>query len=467
MFADKTMTTTVYIKMDAADQLLLSEGMCRQLEIIDYHPNAKPIKQRPWSMPFAVREEVSKQLKKMQETGVICPSNSPWASPVVLVRKKDGTHRFCVDYRELNTATKPDTFPLPRVDDLLDQLGETRYFSTLDLAAGYWQIKIGPDSQAKTAFVTHQGLYEFRMMPFGLTNAPSVFQRLMQKVLMGLNPEQGPNFFCAYIDDVLIFLLIPRWTFIGKTGHHSIFSKTLSKHLKHLELVLERLMEAGLKLNPSKCQFIRQEVAFLGRVISPQGLKTSNQHVVAIREFPTPHNVKEVSQFVGHASYYRRFMQSFAQTAQPLHALTKKGVSFRWTESCQNAFDVLKRLCEAPILAYPAFDREFTLETDVCVLGIGTIRSQLQADGKPHTVVFASRALNPTERNYAITDLETLGVVWTVTHFRTYLYGQKVTIFTDHAAVKAVSQNPNASGKHVRWWTKVYASRMKEVHITY
>ena len=151
--------------------------------------DAKPIKQRSRRMPFAVREEVSKQLKKMQETGVICPSNSPWASPVVLVRKKDGTHRFCIDYRELNTVTKPDTFPLPRVDDLLDQLGETRYFSTLDLAAGYWQIKIGPDSQAKTAFVTHQGLYEFRVMPFGLTNAPSVFQRLMQKVLMGLNPE--------------------------------------------------------------------------------------------------------------------------------------------------------------------------------------------------------------------------------------------------------------------------------------
>ena len=190
--------------------------------------------------------------------------------------------------------------------------------------------------------------------------------------------------------------------------------------------------------------------------------------MVAIREFPTPQNVKEVRQFVGLASYYRRFVQSFAQTAQPLHALTRKGVSFRWTESCQNAFDVLKKkLCEAPILAYPAFDREITLETDASILGIGAILSQLQADGKPHPVAFASRALSPTEQNYAITDLETLGVVWAVSHFRTYLNGQKVTIFTDHAAVKAVLQNPNASGKHTRWWTKVYGSGMKEVHITY
>ena len=166
---------------------------------------ASPKKQRPRRMPFALREEVSRQLRKMQDAGVIRPSSSSWASPVVLVRKKDGTYRFCVDYRELNAVTKPDTFPLPRVDDLLDQLGDTRYFSTLDLAAGYWQIKVHLDSQPKTAFVTPQGLHEFQVMPFGLTNAPAVFQRLMQKVLLGLNPEAGPDFVCVYIDDVLVF----------------------------------------------------------------------------------------------------------------------------------------------------------------------------------------------------------------------------------------------------------------------
>ena len=199
--------------------------------------DAPPKKQRPRRMPFAVRQEVSKQLKKMQEAQVIWPSKSPWASPIVSVRKRDGTHRFCIDYRELNSVTKPDTYPLPRIEDLLDQLGESCYFSTLDLSSGFWQIRIHPDSVEKTAFTTPQGLFEFRVMPFGLTNAPGVFQRLMQQVLMGLNPEDGPDFVSVYIDDVLVF------------------SKTLEEHLHHLEMVLKRIIEVGLKLKPVKCQF--------------------------------------------------------------------------------------------------------------------------------------------------------------------------------------------------------------------
>ena len=386
---------------------------------------ALPKKQRLRRMPFPVREEVSKQLQKMQDSGVIQPSTSPWASPVVLVRKKDGTHRFCVDYRELNSVTKQDTFPLPRVDDLLDQLGETCYFSSLDLASGYWQIKVHPQSQAKTAFVTHRGLHEFRVMPFGLTNAPAVFQRLMQQVLMGLNPNKGPDFVSVYIDDILVF------------------SRTLEEHLQHLKKVLSSLAEVGLKLKPAKCQFIRQEVDFLGHVITPQGLRTSQRHVAAITEFPVPKSVTEVRRFMGLASYYRRFVKCFAKIAQPLHALTRKGVSYIWSESCQRAFEELKnRLSEAPILAYPSFVKDFTLETDASIQGIGAVLSQYQENGKLHPVAFASRAVNPTERNYSITDLETLAVVWAVSHFRTYLYGQKVTIYTDHAAVKAVLQNP-------------------------
>ena len=164
--------------------------------------SSQPIKPQPRRMPFAVREEVSKQLRKMQQAGMIQPSKSSWASPVVLVKKRDGSHRFCLDYRALNTVTKQDTFPLPRVDDLLDQLGKTRYLSSLDLASGYWQIRVHPESQPKTAFVTHQGLHEFKVMPFGLTNAPSVFQRLMQQVLMGLNPDDAPDFVSVYIDNI-------------------------------------------------------------------------------------------------------------------------------------------------------------------------------------------------------------------------------------------------------------------------
>ena len=216
------------------------QGETDRVQIQIHTGGASPCRQPVRRMPLAVRQEVARQLKDMQQSGVIQPSSSPWASPVVMVRKKDGTHRFCVDYRALNAVTKPDLYPLPRIDDLLDQLGRSCYFSTLDLASGYWQIRVHPDSVEKTAFVTPQGLFEFRVMPFGLMNAPSVFQRLMTCVLMGLNPDDGPAFVAVYLDDALVF------------------SRTLEDHIKHLKLVIMRLQETGLKLKPSKCHFIRE-----------------------------------------------------------------------------------------------------------------------------------------------------------------------------------------------------------------
>ena len=409
--------------------------------------DATPQKQRARRMPFAVRQEVTRQLKKMQESGVIRPSCSPWASPVVMVKKKDGSHRFCVDYRALNTVTKPDTFSLPRIDDLLDQLGESKFFTTLDLASGYWQIRMHPASQEKTAFITPQGLFEFRVMPFGLTNAPAVFQRLMQRVLMGLNPEDGPDFVTVYIDDVLVF------------------SRTLEEHLERLCRVIEWLQEVGLKLKPTKCQFIREEVEYLGHMITPQGLKPNPQLVQAVQEFPTPSSVKTLRQFLGLSSYYRRFIMGFSMIAQPLNQLTRKGVEFSWTAECQEAFMTLKqKLITSPVLAYPSFGKEFVLETDASLLGLGAVLSQPQDDER---IAYASRALSPQEANYSITELETLAVVWAVTYFHTYLYGHSVTVFTDHTAVKAVLETPNPSGKHARWWTKVYGKGIKEVKILY
>ena len=242
---------------------------------------------------------------------------------------------------------------------MLDQLGSSQFFSTLDLAAGYWQIKMHPEFSPKTAFVTHEGLHEFTVMPFGLTNAPAAFQRVMQQVVMGLNAADAPNFVSVYIDDVLVF------------------SRTLEEHLDHLERVLKRLIEVGLKLKPQKCHFVRQEVGFLGHVITPQGLKTSEQHILAVREFPVPDSVRAVRQFMGLCSYYRRFVKGFASIAPPLHALTRKGASFSWSEDCEHAFQELKRrLCESPILAYPAFDKQFVLETDASIKGIGAVLSQ-------------------------------------------------------------------------------------------
>ena len=412
--------------------------------------DAAPRKQPPRRMPFAVRQEVARQLKRMQETGVVRPCSSPWASPVVMVRKKDGTHRFSVDYRDLNAQTKADTFPLPRIDDVLDQLGKSRYFSTLDLASGYWQIKVHPESVEKTAFVTPQGLYEFRVMPFGLTNAPAAFQRLMQKVLMGLNPEEGEDYVAVYIDDVLVF------------------SRTLEDHLEHLRLVIDCLQQAGLKLKPSKCHFVREEVEYLGHLITPQGLKPNPRLVTAVRDFPVPQNLKQLRQFLGLSSYYRRFIPKFAKIAQPLHGLTRKDTAFDWGTACQEAFEALKRkLTEAPVLAYPSFDEDFVLETDASIQGIGAVLSQPQEDGRLHPVAHASRSLSKAEANYGITELETLAVVWAITYFHMYLYGHSVTVYTDHTAVKALLETPNPTGKHARWWTRVYGKGVKEVKIVY
>ncbi|KAL5515979.1 hypothetical protein EMCRGX_G001235 [Ephydatia muelleri] len=400
-------------------------------------------------MPFAVREEVARQVKKLLDTRVITPSESPWSSPVVLVRKKDGCH-FCVDYRNLNAVTKADTFPLPRVDDLLDQLYDCKYFSTLDLAAGFWQIRVHQKSMEKTAFATPQGLFEFRVMPFGLTNAPSVFQRLMQKVLMGLNPENGPDFVSVYIDNILVFL------------------SSLEEHIHHLQLVLEQIITANLKLKPSKCRFVREEVEYLGHVITRSGLKTQAKHVEAVQHFARPNSLKGVRQYLGMCAYYRRCIPCFSGIARPLHNLTRKGADFVWTEECETAFrELMERLTAAPVLAYPCFQKPFILETDASGSGLGAVLSQCQDDGLVHPIAYASRSLCKAESNYGITELETLAVVWALTHVRTYIYGNEVTVYTDHSAVKAVLETPNPSGKHARWWSKVYESGAKHVHIIY
>lgn len=360
---------------------------------------------------------------------------------MVLVRKKDDTLRFCVDYR-LNTVTKLDTFPLPRNDDLLDQLGGSTYFTTLDLASGYLQIKVHPDSQDMTAFITNQGLFELKVMPFGFCNARAVFfQRLMQRVLIGLNPAEGPDFVAVYSDDVLVF------------------SRTLVDHMQHLHAVIERLRRAGLKLKPSKCHFIWKEVEYLDHVITPDGLKPNTTRVSKVRGYSVPHSINEVRQFLGIASYYRRFIPGFAKIAEPLHALTRKNEMFTWTPSCQAAFQMLiPKLVEAPVLAYPNFQEPFVLEANASIKGLGAVLSQRQSDGRMHPIAYSSRALSPPEKNYGISGLETLAVVWAISHYHVYLYGHEVTMFTDHSAVKAILETTSPIGKHARWWTKVFGS---------
>ena len=431
----------------------LTDGERGETDLMEVHIDtgeATPLRQPMRRIPHAVRQEVARQLKQMQVDGVIRPSNSPWASAMVLVRKKNGSLCICVDYRLLNSVTKLDAYPLPRIDDLLDQLGSARYFTTLDLAAGYWQIRVTESSIEKTAFITPQGLFVFRVMPFGLTNAPAVLQRLMSRMLSGLNPLEGPDFVAIYIDDVLIF------------------SRSLEDHLQHVEKVLNRLQSAGLKLQPVKCHFICKQVEYLGHLITPHGLQPNPSRVRAVTEFPVPTTVTQVCQFVGLTSYYQRFIERFAKMAAPLHNLTKKEVEFSWTTDCQKAFDELKmRLITAPVLAYPNFDIDFVLETDASYQGLGAVLSQRLADQKLHPVAFGSRALSPPEKNYSVTELETLAVVWAIKHFHAYLYGHNVQVVTDHSAVKALLGSPSPSGKHARWWLRVFGSGVRKVDILY
>ena len=409
------------------DMFALEDGERGETDLVRLHietGDATPIAQSVRRVPFAVRKEVARQLQEMQRNNVIQPSHSPWASPIVLVRKKDNTLSFCVDYRALNEVTKLDKFPIPRINDLLDQLGEACYFSTLDLAAGYWQIQVDEASQEKTAFVTHQGLFEFRVMPFGLTNAPSVFQRVMQQVLSGLNPADGKEFVEVYIDDVLIF------------------SRTIEEHIHHLCKVLEQLRSANLKLKPTKCHFLRQSLEYLGHIITPTGLKLNPKQLEAVQEFPVPTSVSQVRQFLGLMSYYRRFIKNFATIASLLHSLTRKNAEFVWSEECQLAFDLLKqKLTTAPVLVYPNFNQNFVLETDASIKGLGAVLSQRQEDNQLHPVAFSSRALSAAEKNYSITELETLAVVWAIQHYHAYLYGHEVTVITDHSAVTLDSKS--------------------------
>ncbi|XP_026829827.1 uncharacterized protein LOC105274440 [Ooceraea biroi] len=273
----------------------------------------------------------------MLRDGVIEPSNSAWSSPVVLVKKKDGSHRFCVDYRRVNDVTERDAYPLPQITATLDKLRGAKYFSTLDLKSGYWQVPLTAGSRPVTAFtVPGKGLMQFRVMPFGLHSAPATFQRLLDQVL---GPELEPEVF-VYLDDIVIC------------------TRTFDRHLTVLREVFCRLREAKLRLNNDKCRFCTSRIKYLGHIVDHDGIRTDPEKVRAVAKWPTPRTVRHVRQFLGVASWYRRFVANFATLASPLTALTRKNARWTWDEAEKRAFDTLKTaLTTAPVLACPDFQR--------------------------------------------------------------------------------------------------------------
>jgi hypothetical protein len=378
--------------------------------------SAKPIRQAARRLPMAQKGIAETEIQKMLDGGIIEHSASAWSSPVVLVRKKDGSTRFCVDYRRVNMVTQKDAYPLPLIADCLDSLSGAKYFSTLDLASRYWQVEMSEKDKEKTAFSTHQGLYQFRVLPFGLCNAPAIFERLMEMVLRGLQWERC----LVYLDDIICF------------------GSDFDGAKENLKMVLQKLKNAGLKLKPKKCNLFQKKVAFLGHVVSQEGVECDPDKIDAVKHWPVPTNVTEVRSFLGLASYYRKFIPKFSHVAGPMTELTKKKRDFVWTDGCQEPFENLKRLLiSAPILAYPSADpsHTFTLDTDASDRGVGAVLSQ-EIEDEEKVIGYASRTLSESQRNYCTTYRELLAVVLFVQHHRHYLWGRHFRIRTDHNSLK-------------------------------
>lgn len=397
-----------------------------------------PIHTKTYRFPFVHQDEVKTQVQKMLDQNIIQPSSSPWSSPIWVVPKKldaSGKQkwRVVIDYRKLNEVTIGDSYPLPNITDILDKLGHSVYFTTLDLASGFHQIELDPQDVPKTAFNTPYGHYEFLRMPFGLKNAPATFQRAMDNVLHGI---QGERCF-VYLDDIVVF------------------ASSLQEHEQKLTEVFNRLREYGLKIQPDKCEFMRKEVAYLGHIISNEGVKPNPDKIKAVRDFPIPKSCKDIKSFLGLAGYYRRFIPNFSKLTKPLTSLLKKDVPFVWNEEQQQALDACKDiLTTAPILQYPDFSRPFNLTTDASKYAIGAVLSQGDV-GKDLPIAYASRTLNKAESNYSTIERELLAIVWAVKHFRPYLYGRKFNILTDHKPLIWVMNIKDPGSRLVRWRLKL------------
>ncbi|KAL4153818.1 hypothetical protein QTP88_001651 [Uroleucon formosanum] len=343
------------------------------------------------------------------------------------------TQPTLVTIKKLNQISTGDAYPLPNITEILDQLGKSRYYTTLDLAQGYHQIKMHPDHCHKTAFSTDKGHFEFLRVPFGLKGAPATFQRLMNSVLTGLN---GIKAF-VYLDDIIIYAL------------------NLEDHSRKLKEVFDRLRESNLKLQPSKCSFLRKEVNYLGHVITDKGVRPNPQKIDCVVKFPTPTNAKEIKSFLGLSGYYRRVVPNYGQIAKPLTSLLKKDVPFYWSDICQEAFDKLKAiLTKEPLLKYPDFEQPFNLTCDASNFVIGCILSQGPIGNDP-LIAYASRTLNKAEQSYNTTEKELCAIVWGVKQYRPYLYGQKFNIITDHRALSWLFNVKDPGSRLIRWRLKL------------
>lgn len=414
---------------------------------IELEPHV-PFKERTRRVSPGDFNDLKRHLQDLVATGIIEESASPYASPIVLVRKKNGDLRMVIDYRRLNNLTKKDAYPLPRIEETFALLSGSKWFTVLDLKSGYYQLEMEPSDRPKTAFTTPFGIWQFRRMPQGLTNSPATFQRTMEKVMAGLNLQEVITF----LDDLIVF------------------SDSLEEHEERLMKVLKRIADFGLKLSPSKCKFFQTKVKYLGHEISAQGIQPDPDKVAAIREWPRPQTVRELRSFLGFTGYYRRFVRDYSRIVRPLNDLLKgefaprhksqshwkrtksSSLSNIWTSNCQDAFElIIQKLTSTPVLGFADWRLPYVVHTDASTIGLGAVLYQIQED-QLRVVAYASRGLSRSERNYPAHKLEFLALKWAVSQkFNDYLYGATFKVLTDNNPLTYVLTSAKLDATSHRW----------------
>lgn len=393
-----------------------------------------PLHIKQYKIPFTHRNDVEKEVDKLLKNEIIEESSSPWNAPILLVPKKlDASNekkmRLVIDYRKLNNITKSDTYPLPLIDEILNQLGKCKYFTLLDLYSGFYQMELEEASQEYTAFTANGRKFQFKKMPMGLKNSPASFQRMMNSALSGLTGVSC----LLYLDDIIVF------------------GSTLSEHNENLIKTFNNLRKNDLKLQPNKCEFAKQECYFLGHKITENGIFPDPRKMEVVKNYPIPKNQKDIKCFLGLMGYYRKFIKNFAHISNPLTKLLKKDIQFSWGYEEQTSFEsLINKLLSPNILIYPDFDKEFILTTDASGVGVGAVLSQ-EIDNIEKPIAFASRTLNSAERNYSTIEKELLAVIWGTKQFRQYLYGKSFTIITDHKPLVYLYNFNNPSSRLMRW----------------
>ena len=417
------------------------KGPPAEINIADPHPVRAPM----YRYPETAKQTIGDMLEDMEARGIIEKSTAAWLSPIVLVNKPDGTKRMCLDFRKVNTHLATDIYPLPRLDELVEQASGNKYYTTLDLKEAYFQITLHENSRDLTTFSDGVSLYRFRRLPFGLSCSPAIFSRQITSVLAPLLREGWVR---NYLDDIILW------------------APDFSTMLQRIDEVFTCLQNNGIKLNLSKCTFGEAEVKFLGHLVSEKGCRPDPKNVEAVRKMRPPKTVKEVRRYLGMCGFYRKHIPDFAKIAAPLYELTKKEVDFKWTETCQASFETLKiSLVEAPVLARAKVSQPFIVTTDASQTHVGGVLSQIQEDGSDRPIGYFSKKLKPPESRYSATDREALAIILTCRNFHHYLWGTKFTVHTDHRPLTSIFKKKTKSPRVQRWtWEmKEYSFEIKYV----